>query len=94
MKDFDKLVKALGEDTQAELDKLDANGLARTIVESSSAMQQVRDELEANALYQELKEKLNAATAGKREVDKRQKAKIKYCLMRLQELGVEAAQVA
>lgn len=91
MKNIEQLIKTLGEETKAELDSLDANGLARTVVQSSTAMQEVNDELEANEIYQELKAKVTAATAGKREVDKRQKAKIKYCLLRLQELGVDSA---
>jgi len=84
---WEKLQKVLGIDTVEELEKLDSDILKERIANAAQAMQAVRDELEANPKYQELKENLKALTSGKKEVDKRQKAIIKFCLHLLESKG-------
>lgn len=89
MDKLEKMHKTLGRDTVDEMDKLNEEALKKIIVEASSAMQQVKDELEANPKYKEAKEDLLALTQGKKEVDKRQKARIAYSLYLLSEKGKE-----
>lgn len=89
MDKLEKMHKTLGRDTVEEMDKLNEADLKKIIVEASSAMQQVKDELEANPNYKEARENLLALTQGKKEVDKRQKARIAYSLHLLSEKGKE-----
>ena len=77
---LEKIKKALDDSTIEALDSADAAELKNRITLAAQAMQKVKDELEANEEYQNLKESLAAVTAGKKEVDKRQKAIIKYAL--------------
>ena len=86
--DVAKAVKGLGQDTVDEMDAMDPTELKQTIVSASSAMKEVKEELEANPKYQSLKADLNHLTQGKRDVDKRQKAKISYSLLRLEAFDV------
>lgn len=83
----DKMKNALGNDTIEELESMNLAELQKVIVDASTAMKQVKDELEANPKYQELKADKSAAEAGKRDVNKRQGAKIKYAIERLGEIG-------
>lgn len=83
----DKLLKVLGQDTVDEMDALAEPELKAVIVSANEAMEKVEQELEANAEYQRIKELKSDMTAGKRAVDARQKARIKYSLHRLSELG-------
>lgn len=83
----DKLLKALGKDTVEEMDSLDTAELKAIIVQANEAMQTVEQELEDNEEYQQLKQRVSDMSAGKKEVFKRQSAKIKYSLHRLTELG-------
>jgi len=82
-----KIQAILGIDTCAELDGADEEQLKQSIYMASAAMQEVEQELEANARYQEIKLQKAALELGKRDVDKRQKAKIKYCLHLIDERG-------
>lgn len=79
-KNIDKVCKILGDETTVEMGALSDEDIKQRIIGASSAMKQVKDELEANPKYQDLKEDLKALTAGKKEVDKRQKAIIAYAL--------------
>lgn len=83
----EKILKALGPDTIDEMNTMDEHELQKTIVEANGAMKQVEEELEENEPYQEIKAKKSAMEQGKREVDKRQKARIRYSLTRLEEIG-------
>ena len=77
---FEKILKILGQDTVNEMSALSQIELRTIIVEANQAMQIVKDELEENEKYQELKESIKAISSGKKEVDKRQKARIDYAL--------------
>ena len=88
-KSLDKYEKALGKDTVNEMNSMSEEQLKQVIVQASSAMKQVKDELEASPEYQALKANLSALTQGKKDVDKRQKARIGYALVRLEEKGKE-----
>jgi hypothetical protein len=79
-KNIDKICKILGDETTIEMGALSDEDIKQRIIAANSAMKQVRDELEANPKYQDIKEDLKALTAGKKEVDKRQKAVIAYAL--------------
>ncbi len=83
----DKVTKALGRDTVEEMDAMTTEELKKVVVEASSAMKEVKEELEANQNYQSLKADLKDLTAGKAAVDKRQKARIAYALDRVDSLG-------
>lgn len=85
--DLYKLQQRLGRDTTDEMDTMREEDLNRTIVEASGAMREVKEELEANPHYQKAKEDLSALSQGKKEVDKRQKAKIEYSLHLLERFG-------
>lgn len=80
MSNINKLEKTLGRDTIVEMQSLAPEALHKAIVDAEQAMKQVADELEANGKYQELKDQLSAVTQGKKDVNKRQKAKIAYAL--------------
>lgn len=76
----EKAIKILGRDTVDEMDTMDSEQLKKVIVDASSAMKEVKEELEANAEYQRAKSDLKHLSEGKREVDKRQKSRINYAL--------------
>ena len=84
---LDKVAKALGRDTVDEMDAMREDELKKCIVDANGAMKQVKEELEANREYQAAKQDIKDLSAGKREVDKRQKAKIAYALDRLEAFG-------
>lgn len=84
---LEKLEKLLGKDTMADLEALTVLDLKGRITSASQAMEKAAEELEANDQYQEIKANLGAITQGKKEVDKRQKAIIKYCLHLLDAKG-------
>lgn len=84
---LDKVAKALGRDTVEEMDAMDETELKKVVVEATSAMKQVKEELEANKDYQAAKYDVSAFSQGKREVDKRQKARVQYALDRIDGLG-------
>ena len=88
-KRLEKLEKILGLETVKELEALTVRSdLEDKIVVANQSMQLAEDELEANPKYQELKESLKALNAGKREVDKRQRAIIKFCLHLIESRGM------
>src|SRR5579864_7275343 len=89
MQNRDKLMKTLGKDTVMEMESLDAEGLRKVIVQASQAMKEVAEELENNQKYQELKISLKNLSAGKRDVNKRQKNKIALALQLLADSGQE-----
>jgi len=80
-------LKNLDIETVKEMEAMDSPELKKRVVEANQAMQQVSDELESNEAYQGLKESIKAVTAGKKEVDKRQKSVIAVCLAQLADKG-------
>lgn len=86
-KQLDKIHSKLGKHTVEELDKLDVVDLRERIVVANAAMKQADDELQANEKYQELKRSKSALEQGKKDVNARQNAVIKYCLHLLEEKG-------
>jgi hypothetical protein len=85
--DQDKAIKKLGRDTVDEMDAMNEDQLRNIIVQANTAMRTVKDELDANKDYQELKTKVSDMGAGKREVDARQKTKIQYSLELIERFG-------
>lgn len=82
-----KLEKVLGQDLMSEMSGESTESLKARIVNANQAMETVKQELEANVKYQELKEQVKAATAGLRDVNKFQKAVIKHALSLLESRG-------
>jgi hypothetical protein len=81
------LLKALGRDTVEEMDTMGENDLRKVVVDANAAMKQVKEELDANVAYQKAKSDVSHLSQGKKEVDKRQKARSNYALQRLDEIG-------
>lgn len=79
-KKLTKAYESLGNDTVKELEAMEPLDLRRKVVEASESMRKVAEELEDNGKYQSLKSDLKDLSAGKREVDKRQKAIILVAL--------------
>ena len=84
---LEKIMKTLDKDTLVEMEALDLEGLRSSIIASENAMRQVQMELDANEEYQALLESKKAMESAKKEVDKRQRAKIGYALHLLEEKG-------
>lgn len=84
---LEKLEKLLGKDTAQELVSLPETELKQRVVQANQSMKQAEEELEANAQYQQIKENKSLLEQGKKEVNKRQRAIIKYCLHLLDEKG-------
>lgn len=82
-----KIEKALGKETVDSLGAGQPDELKITIVKAEQAMKEAKEELEANTKYQEIKEGLKALSEGMKEVNKRQRAVIEYCLHLLEEKG-------
>lgn len=87
MTKLERAVKTVGEETLKELHSMDSAELKQRIVTAEESMHQVAQELDDNEKYQELKANISAMGAGKREVDKRQKAIILLALSLLNESG-------
>lgn len=83
----EKVLKVLGKDVAEELDTLNDSELKSVIVNSLESMTEASEKLAANPKYQDLKRTLDDVTAGKKDVDKYQGAKIKYARKRLREMG-------
>lgn len=86
-KRLEKAEKILGEEYLAEMNNLIPGELRSLIAEANNAMEQVVAELEENVKYQTIKEQKQDMEAGKRDVDKRQKAIIVCALARLNSPG-------
>ena len=84
-KQLDKLHSKLGKATIDELSSLSEADLKKRVVEANQAMKLADDELQANESYIALKENKSALEQGKKEVNSRQNAVIKYCLHLLEE---------
>lgn len=89
MNKLDKIIKTLGNLTVTEMEAMDETGLKKTIVDASQAMKEVAEELENNPKYQRLKDDLKFLSEAKKEVNKRQKAKVALALHLLSEKGKE-----
>lgn len=79
--------KNIGPDTVQEMDKMDESALRGVIVQAEMSMLEVKEELEGSSEYIKTKADLDFLSSAKKEVDKRQKAKIQYALHRLEERG-------
>lgn len=84
---YEKLQSVLGKDTVKEMEAMSEEELKQIVVTATKAMQEVVDELEKNEAYQEIKSKKTALESGKKEVDKRQKARIKLSFHLLEAKG-------
>lgn len=73
-KKLDKAYDQLGVEFIKELESLSEERLKAKVVESSEALRLAQEELEANPSYQKAKDDIKDLSAGKKEVDKRQKA--------------------
>ncbi len=82
-KKLEKVIKAIGLETKSELDALGEAELKAKVVQANQSMKDVEDELDANEDYQNLLANKSAMEQGKKDVDKRQKAIVKYSLHRL-----------
>lgn len=80
---YDKICDAIGKDTKEEMDKLDTQGLEDVIVQATTAKETARAELMKNPKYQDAKDAKSLLESGRREVNKRQDAKIAYALIRI-----------
>lgn len=87
--ELSKIVDKIGQETIDEMDSYDEQQLRSVVVNAQSSMQDAKEELEANREYQRAKLAIKDLSAGKREVDSRQKAKTTYALYRLKEMGKE-----
>lgn len=86
-KQLDKIGNILGLELIYEMNALDSDSLKNQIVQAETAMKTIKQELEANPKYEEIKEQLKAITAGLKEVRKFQNAKIAYALDLLESKG-------
>lgn len=84
---LEKILKILDEDTVQELNSADVEELKRRLIQSEQSIKQAKEEMEANPLYQKLREDLKVFRQGFGEVKKRQQSIISYCLIRLDETG-------
>lgn len=80
---YDKIVAILGAELVKEIEVQSVEDLKQTVVGAEQAMALVQQELDDNEEYQALKEKLSDMSAGKKEVNKFQKAKIALALKQL-----------
>jgi hypothetical protein len=87
-KKYAKIEKILGKDKMASLDGGKVEELQVTISNAAAAIKQAQDELEANPMFQELKENLKALSSGMREVKQFQNAVIQYSLSLIEDKGV------
>lgn len=87
MTKVERAMNQLSSDDIRELEAMDLVGLNARVVVASEAMRLVAQELEDNQAYQKVKEDKAALEAGKKEVNKRQKAIIEVCLHLRNEKG-------
>ena len=89
MTKLEKAMKHLGVETLNEMTAMTPEQLKQRIVAADEAMRAVAQEIDDNAEYQALKEKLSDLGAGKRDVDKRQRAVILVALSLINESAAE-----
>lgn len=82
-KRLSKAMESLGSETIKEMEAMSPDALKGAIVQADRAMSEVAAELESNPKFESLKEDLKSLTAGKREVDRRQKSIIQVALFLL-----------
>ncbi len=86
-KKLESIEKILGKEKIESLDSGQVDELQITISNAAAAIKTAQDELDANPLYQELKENLKVLSAGMKEVKKFQNAVIQYSLNLIEEKG-------
>lgn len=79
-KRLEKAMDLLGTDKIQEMESMPKESLKQLIVQANDSMKQAQEEMENNPKYVEAKERLSDLSAGKKEVDKRQKAIILVAL--------------
>lgn len=73
-KKLEKAYESLGLETVKELEAAAPDALKKRIVDANEAMRTALDELEGNEHYLAAKQSIKDLSAGRRELDKRQKA--------------------
>lgn len=86
-KQFEKVVKAIGQETQEELDSLSVEELKARIVQSTQSVIIAKTERDANPNYQQAKEDKKVFDDGFREIKSRQNAIVDYAIHLLDEKG-------
>lgn len=89
MTKVERAMDKLSSDDVKELEAMPPEQLSSRIVAANEAMRQVAEELDNNSAYQRVKEDKAALEAGKKEVNKRQKAIIEVCLHLRNERGAQ-----
>lgn len=87
MPELDKVIKNLPTGFKDDADAMTEQQLRNCIVESEHNLQTAVKGMEDNSEYQKLKTAYKEASEPLRDAKKTQKAKIAYCLNRLEELG-------
>lgn len=85
--ELEKIKKALGKTAVEELDSLKEADLRDTVVTSEHNLQSEIQKFENDDAFQLLKNKFKEAAGPLRDAKKFQKAKIRYALHRLEEMG-------
>lgn len=79
--------KKLGRSVVEQMDAMTAEELKKLIVDASTRMKEVKDSLDANPKYQQIKSDLANMQAGKKAVDDNEKARIRYSLEIIQNVS-------
>lgn len=91
----DNAIKKLGKDTVEDMATLSVAELKKLVIDASTRMQKAKDELDANPDYQQIKADKSNFEAAKRDLDAREKARIRYSLEMVNQLealtGLEQA---
>lgn len=86
-KKLQKIEKILGKDRVSEMEGSSEAALRLHIMINAKAIKQAAEELEANEVYQPLKESVKAVSEGFKEVKKHSTAAIQYSLHLLEQKG-------
>jgi DNA-binding NtrC family response regulator len=86
-KKLNKIAKVLSKQELEDLGSAAVESLEHNILISVAAIKEAEDQLEANPVYQELRENLKVLSAGLREVKKRQNAIISFCSHMIEQKG-------
>lgn len=79
--------KKLGRSVVEQMDAMTAEELKKLIVDASTRMKEVKDSLDANPKYQQIKSDKANMEAGKKAVDDNEKARIRYSLEIIQNVA-------
>lgn len=87
-KHYKPTIRALGKDTIVELEAMAPQELRDVVVQANDAMDHAKHELEENASYRAACADKATFETPKKEIEKRQKARIKLALYLLQGKGL------